>query len=621
MTRPVSGIHMLRYLLPALCVAVLTPAAAHASWRSEIPDSAGKPAYRLETERDTSRASAGAATVVPMAVDDDVPGVALPPSPFSDTLSSSADIDDVFYIDLQANDWLMLEMQGPAKSSFYVYGWGPDTTTVVPSTPGYDEANLIGLSDWGFYPEMLVFRAPKAGRYYIDVYAQMGTGTYTVTWETWEGEADDDIPGVPIPASPVKGSFEPDKGGSDVYAVQLAEGDVFTADLSGPADGDLDMMFYTSEALTTMGSVPPRIFCWGWTSEEHLTFVVPPGGAGTYYLEVLDFGFGGEYTLSWRISDLAAPRVFGASRYETAIAISRASFLKAESVVIATGTNYPDALSAAGLAGVLDCPVLLVPRSESGYDTVDMLMEELLGLQTEKVYIVGGTGAVDEFWEDMFYVDDTSSAVERIAGPDRYGTSRAVADKMVALGAAPDTAFVVCGTGFADALAVSPYAFAQQIPILLTRPNALPDSAKQFIEAHGVDQVVIAGGTGVVSSGVEGAIAGLRSGAVEVHREGGTDRYSTAAMVARYCIDTSGWGAWNQIGVATGMNFPDALAGGPGCGVRQGGLLLTQRTLLPDASRNQISGHASTLSRTLIFGGTGAVSDWVRSDIVEAMKE
>jgi cell wall-associated protease len=307
-------------------------------------------------------------------------------------------------------------------------------------------------------------------------------------------------------------------------------------------------------------------------------------------------------------------RLFGVNRYETSLAICRSNFVSADSVVFATGANFPDALAASGLAGVTGGPVILLPNKDSV--PTDVLFE-LHRLGVKDAYIVGGTGVMHPGIETD--LQSAGYAVERLAGPTRYETAKAVADKMVALDGAPDTAFLVSGRSFADALSVSPYAHNQGFPILLTQPTALSAPSETFIVSNSVDDVVIAGGTGVVSSGVASRVDGLRSGAVSVHREGGSDRYATAALVSEYSIDTKGWATWDYLGVATGATFPDALSGGAAAGIRGGGLLLTRPTSLPNITRTTIAANKATMDLTLLFGGSGAVSDGVKSAIESAM--
>jgi len=433
--------------------------------------------------------------------------------------------------------------------------------------------------------------------------------------------AADDIPGTPLTASPAAGSTTT-ADPRDVYSVTLEADQVLELTLTGTGSADYDMYLWDPDATTieNYGETPPIAASdLVGTSSESISYLVPPGGGGTYYVEVYDFDLvGGSYQLTWSKTTPDVARLAGLDRYATSLAISRSSFTQSDSVVVATGSNYPDALAASGLAGLLDCPVILIRGNALDAGDFDDLLFEMHRLGCIDAYVIGGIGVISTEVADA--IDSAGYTVKRLAGDDRYGTARAVADEMVELGADPGSAFVVSGANFADALAVSPYAFSRQIPILLTRPDALPDTMREFITANSVNDVVVAGGTGAVSAGVASTLDGLNGGAVSVYRAGGADRYATAALVARHCIDTRGWGSWQYVGIATGALFPDALSGGAAVGTRGGALLLTQPGALVEATRSAIDDNSTTVKLSLVFGGTGAVSDAVKSAVAAAMQ-
>jgi putative cell wall-binding protein len=86
-------------------------------------------------------------------------------------------------------------------------------------------------------------------------------------------------------------------------------------------------------------------------------------------------------------------RVAGANRYETAVAVAKRAFPgTVDTVHLATGASFPDALAAVPAAGLLEGPLLLVPP-DSLPGAVDA---ELRRLRPERVRILGGPGAVRE---------------------------------------------------------------------------------------------------------------------------------------------------------------------------------------------------------------------------------
>ena len=319
-------------------------------------------------------------------------------------------------------------------------------------------------------------------------------------------------------------------------------------------------------------------------------------------------------TLSTLPGEELLDRWWGTDRYLTACTIATESFDSADTVVLATGAAFPDALSASGLAGAYDGPLLLTAPTA----LPDAVRDTIISLGASKVFIVGGTAAVSLGVQQA--VDGIPGvSVERIDGADRYATAAAVADAIAVHAGAGflDKAFIARGDNFADALAVAPFAYSQGIPVLLTGSTTLSAATGSAVTRLGVTECVIAGGTAAVSSGVEAALDALPG--VSVVRWSGADRYATAVDVATRGV-ARGWGSWRLVGVATGTSFPDALGGGVACGAYDGVLLMTLSDSLSDATAAALEAHADEIERCRVFGGDAAVSPAVYAAI-EAILE
>jgi putative cell wall-binding protein len=416
----------------------------------------------------------------------------------------------------------------------------------------------------------------------------------------------------------------------DRFAITLAEDQWVELKLTGPVGTDFDLRLYSVGVLDSEadapGAYPMSVFLVAEskaeaTSSEHVTHLVAPGGGGTYYVEVEAFGGSGAYTLTYTRTSPKAARLGGADRFATSYAISRSSFTTAPAVVVASGMEFADALSAAGLAGALDAPVLLAPPVKSiGDPMLRALIQEVSRLQASKVIVVGGSLAVNDLVYAQLGSAQFVTEVDRIGGQNRYQTSRMVAEETRKVAGGAVNTFLVRGDDFADALAVAPYAHNRGIPVLLTPSTVLHSEARSFIENFDVLNVIVAGGTSAVSPAVVTATSALNGGATTVVRRSGIDRYATAAAVATYCIDTKGWGSWSRLGIATGRNFPDALGGGAACGIRNGGaLLLTDPNSLSSAASNLLQTKAPAGAKAVVFGGTGAVSATVMSQVTSRL--
>lgn len=285
-------------------------------------------------------------------------------------------------------------------------------------------------------------------------------------------------------------------------------------------------------------------------------------------------------------------RLAGGDRYATAAAISNASFAPpVESVFIASGLDYPDALSAGPAAALSDSPVLLVGKGTLNAHTKN----ELQRLNPQKIIIAGGQGAVGA---DVAAELATYGEVTRWEGPDRYATAATISARSW-VGSSP-VVVLASGETFADALSGGPAAAQTDAPMLLARNASLPDSTRNELVRLKPSQVYLLGGTGAISSAVEAAVK-TATGAT-VTRVSGADRYETSAAVARQF-----WpGGASTMFFATGLAFPDAVSGTPAAAVNSAPIVLTRLDCMPRAVA-QLKRDMNPTT-TAILGGTGVVA-------------
>lgn len=310
--------------------------------------------------------------------------------------------------------------------------------------------------------------------------------------------------------------------------------------------------------------------------------------------------------------------VAGANRYETACQASQHAFpAGAPTVVIATGANWPDALGGGALAAALGGPILLTDASALPTSVID----EIERLGAGDAYILGGPGAVSADVEAALKQMLGATNVTRIGGANRYETANLIAAATVAEleadGGYDGTAFVGTGANFPDALAAAPLSAANGWPLYLSGPTGVSAETKAAMDAAGVDSVLILGGPGAVPAGVESALD-AEYGDAQVTRLAGANRFATAVTVATYGVDHAGL-SWDGLAIATGENFPDALAGGVMQGVSGSVMLLTPKTSLHADTGACLSTHAAHISSVRYLGGTGAVSDAVRAQVTAVL--
>ena len=91
----------------------------------------------------------------------------------------------------------------------------------------------------------------------------------------------------------------------------------------------------------------------------------------------------------------------------------------------------------------------------------------------------------------------------------------------------------------------------------------------------------------------------------------GANRYATATTTAEALVPGATF-----VGMASGVNFPDALSGGVHTVVRGGSLVLTHPDTLPQATRDHLA--ATEPWNVQVYGGLGAVGQAVR-DAIQAL--
>lgn len=316
---------------------------------------------------------------------------------------------------------------------------------------------------------------------------------------------------------------------------------------------------------------------------------------------------------TWFYVDAITKRVEGGSRYGTAVKLSNQAFpASSGSVVIANGDRYADALTAAGLAGALDAPVLLT-RTDSVPDEV---LAEITRLKATKAYVVGGPTVVgDGALSDLKGIPSIGQyGVVRLAGRDRYETGLRVAEEIKKIKGAgySNTAIVVSGERLADAMAAAPWSYRADTAVILVQASGVPSFSREAVEAVDPSSVQIVGGTGVIPDAV---MESLESTSVTSKRvAGGADRYETASQLAEYLVKAAGF-RWSTVNVASGESLVDALAGSAFAARNSGPLLFARRYSLPATSAERVAAHKTEISEVWMLGGRSALNNVVEAGI------
>ena len=311
---------------------------------------------------------------------------------------------------------------------------------------------------------------------------------------------------------------------------------------------------------------------------------------------------------STRTISNAVTRLAGANRYETASIISSKMYTKADTVIIATGMTYHDALVAVPLASAYNAPLLLSTEKHITAQTET----EIKRLKAKNIIVISTSGAIGT--NAKAELKALKLNVTYIEGKTCFETAAKTAKALqTKTKKAPQTIFFATDSAYADALSVSPVAAIKNAPIIyLKNTGSLDKATASYLRSvkGSVKNAYIIGGDGVISNAMMKNVASALGLTVNktVQRVWGNDRYATCVAVNKKFAKTL---SGENLCVATGMDFPDALAGGVLAGNYKAPLLLVNGKLktakLTDEQIAYIKEKSSP--RITVFGGVGAVSD------------
>lgn len=283
-------------------------------------------------------------------------------------------------------------------------------------------------------------------------------------------------------------------------------------------------------------------------------------------------------------------RIAGANRYQTSTLVADEYIKglgvdKLDTIIVANGDVYADALSGGYLAKVKQAPILVVNKYNE--DTIRNYIQENVGM-SGTVYLLGGTAAVSEDFERSL-ID--AYDVVRLGGADRYETNLKILEEA---GVTNEEILICSAMDFADSLSAS----SSGRPIMLVGKSLSP-AQKQYIGGLDSRKFYIIGGEGAVNSNVDNEIKAMSK---ITERIDGANRYVTSYNVAKEFFP----GNHENIVLASGNDFPDGLVGGP-LGVMVEGPLL----LINDRNTGNAADYVegSDAYRCLILGGTTLISD------------
>jgi len=307
-------------------------------------------------------------------------------------------------------------------------------------------------------------------------------------------------------------------------------------------------------------------------------------------------------------------RLQGATRYDVAVNIAKAAYpgwvLPADKngqkhLIVACGEDRAsaDPLAAAGLAGAYDAPILLTTTAKLQAPTATALRAFAAANHGVRIHIVGGPASVPEALRTQMSKIAYVGGVDRISGADRYAVTANIANRM-ALILGKDSipgVLIVCAEkpdAFFDALAASPIAARDHMPMLGVKTDSVPASVQSALKSVGAGKPrYIVSAPRYIGASVYTSVGGTK------RLTGSTNRYVASCDIANAAIaPANGWLSTTNVGLAS--KLPDSLTGGAFIGKRGGVLVFTDSTsVMQAAPKSFITSNKSSIVSGWIFGG------------------
>lgn len=375
------------------------------------------------------------------------------------------------------------------------------------------------------------------------------------------------------------------------------------------------------ENMVLLGTVDDHAY-FDSTYSESLWY--PATSPGTYYLGIegiSDYPFA--YELHITLGN--ARRISGPNRFATAAAISRLQWDNTENsyygtgygpntIVIANGHSPADMSAGATLAGSRGGVLLLTHRDSLPWETkaeITRITESLFWGEDEfELYVIGGVSAVSEDVFSELQEMRGVTSVKRLGGINRFHTAVAIADEMASL-IGTQTAYIVNGNAYPDALSAAPVAGWNSSPILMTNKDSVPTTTVTWLRDNGITNLMVVGGSGVISDALFDQLD-AEFGATRIT---GENRFETSKNVALHGVNDLGM-TGSLATIVSGNAFADGFAAASLAYWAGAPILLTPSGSLHPQVNAYFAESGSVGHNTLgldgtgcyVIGGTGVIS-------------
>lgn len=295
-------------------------------------------------------------------------------------------------------------------------------------------------------------------------------------------------------------------------------------------------------------------------------------------------------------TNITSNRMWGSNRYDTSAKICEEGWTKSDYVVIASGENFPDSLSATPLAKKYNAPILLNTHKS----LLPQVSSQIDRLQAKHAILVGGLGSLSS--EIEVAVKAKGLDTVRLSGATRYDTSISIANQVGNNG----EIIITTGTDFSDGLSAAPMAAKDGIPIILVPKDTVPDAVKNYLVDNQITKTIVLGDTDVISNNVANQFPG-------VQRITGKNKFERNINIIN---EFSNGIDFSKVCIASGDNFPDALSGTAYCALNSEPIVLVSNKGVPPVTKSFITSKLETITKVDVLGGQASVGDSILSSMI-----
>ena len=228
--------------------------------------------------------------------------------------------------------------------------------------------------------------------------------------------------------------------------------------------------------------------------------------------------FGGKFYLDKTyLNQFEREDIVGEDRYETMVKISEKRWKKSKEAVLVNSSLMLDATSASPFAYKNDIPMFFIEQDNLN----TTIKDELIRLNVEKVYLIGGELSIDKAVERS--LNELSIKTERIAGENGFDTTLLLAKEVMKGNNQKSIALVNKEYGVPNGISFVPIAQKNNIPIIMIKEDN-EDEILEFAKENDIEEVYILGSTEQISKSLENEFK-------KTIRINGKDRFDTNKQI------------------------------------------------------------------------------------------